>query len=249
MTTISPVHHAAGANIKGTPAMPARKVRADLKVLRKRADVLMLQEFRWPWYWRVAMLLLGIGKRWASSPVFKAGKDAPVRGAQGILWKRKAWKRVKTRVWLLHDGVAKVSESRFVRAVLLQDRVTGQFCWFLSTHFVVGGDESSDSPLRRGMLNDNIGMVDQVLSAIARSGHPVVFELDANIRSTSDSYDEWMAMLKRQDMKVHGAHGVEYMLTRSGVSTKINVHRNWVVPTTMLNTDHETRGITYTLVG
>lgn len=249
MTLESRIHHAAGANIKGTPAMPASAVQHDLNVLRRRADVLMLQEFRWPWYWGVAMRVLANGKTWGSSPSFNAGKNASTRGAQGITWNRLKWKRIKSRMWLLHKGVAAVSEDRYLRAVLLQDRKTKQFCWFVSSHFVVGGDEDHDSHLRKSMMAGDIDVVRNVLRTLERSGFPVIAEVDANIHKGSAVYGEWIRMLADAGAKVYGTHGVEYLFTVNGEETKVDAIRAWVIPTSQLRTDHETRGLTYRLVG
>lgn len=252
MTLVSAVHHAAGANIKGTPAMPAAAVRHDLKVLRKRADVLMLQEFKWPWYWSAAMRVLDGDILWSSSPAFPVGQDRPVVGAQGITWNNLKWKKIASRMWPGFDfrvDTSGIMDNRWIRAVLLEDRKTGQKVWFFSTHFVVGGDRHGDGPVRQRLLDDNIGRLVAAVREVKGFGYPIICELDANIARDSAAYGSWMRALHGIDAKVIGTHGVEYLFVVQGRKTKVDVIRNWIVPTTQLRTDHETRGLTYRLVG
>ena len=238
-----------GMNIKGTPSMRRAAVEADLNVARQKADVLVTQEFKWNWYYSAAKAVLGRGEtRWASSPNFNAGFLAPVFGAQSVKWKRDRFKRVRTRRALLHAGVAKVSESRWLRAALLEDRETGLKAWFGSTHFVVGGDEASDSPLRKRMLADNIEALDKFIAKLKRGGHAIFFQLDANIHPGTWAYTEFMRVMRKHGATIHGKHGVEFLFTIDGESVEVEVKRDWIVPTTVLNTDHEGRGVTARLV-
>lgn len=252
MTLTSQVHHVAGANIKGTPAMPAEAVRHDLKALRKRASVLMLQEFKWPWYWSAAARVLDGDMLWASSPSFAVGKDRPVTGAQGITWKGRTWKRVASRMWPGFDfsqSTAGIMDNRWIRAVLLEDRKTKQKVWFMSTHFVVGGDRWSDSDRRRDLLHDNIARMTAAIREIKGFGYPIVGELDANIARDSQAYVPWAKALTSVEAKVIGTPGVEYLFVVQGRKTRVDILRHWIIPTTKLRTDHETRGLTFRLVG
>lgn len=244
-TVETDVRRACGANIKGTPSMRGSKVAADLKVISKKADVIVLQEFKWDWYWRVLGRVLAA--YWGSWPGRKIGVARPVDGAQGILWRRKIWKKIDTRKRLLMRGRARISEHRYLRAVLLEDRLTGLRCWFMSTHFVVGGDEKGDSELRKQILRSNIAMLGAFLDKLAATGEPVWCELDANIHQGSEAYPLFMEMVKEHNLKIHGKHGVEYVLTGDGRDTDIVVVRDWEIGVGQLNTDHEVRGTNFYL--
>jgi hypothetical protein len=246
-----------GQNIRGTPPMKADFVEHDLKVLMERADVVAVQEFRWDWYWttlgkQAKPKVNARGERldagWAASPTIKTGTKEPVRAAQPIIWDRDKWAREASRYRKIHDGEPGISEDRFIRAVLLRDRETGLKCWFVSTHYVVGGDEAGDGPKRQQMLDQDIRRTDAFLKGLAKTGHPVIAQLDANIHKTSQTYPAFMAMLKRHDAKVHGVHGIEFLFTIDGKDARVEVKKTWQISTDDLKTDHEGRAITARLV-
>jgi hypothetical protein len=239
-----------GMNIKGTPAMPAKAVEHDLKVGRTECSVLVTQEFRWPWYWKTLRGVLDRGKRqnkWRASPGLLRGLRRPVRGAQAVMWDNEVWRKVDKRVHLLHDGVARVSEDRFIRAVLLEHRKTKLRCWFLTTHFVVGGDERGDSPLRKKIMAVDLRRLDALVQDLRETGYPIIGQADLNIHVGSWAYHDLMEIREEHGMKFHGTHGVEFLFTVDGERTKMEVLNDWIVPTTRLRTDHEGRGITYKL--
>lgn len=249
VTLESRKHRFAGANIKGTPKMSAESVREDVLVIRDASDVAVVQEFKWFWYWGTLIRVVGKGKwktRWSSSPGFARGKADPQRGAQACLWSNAEWKKVRSRVWVLHRANA-YSATRYIRAVLLEDRDTGQRCWFVTTHFVVGGDNRSDPIQARNILRHDIITLGRFLNSLGDK-HPIVCQLDANIGKGSQAYAPWMDMLKGQDAKVHGEHGVEYLFTIDGTDAKVKVEDVWIIGGARLNTDHEVRGITFRLV-
>lgn len=239
-----------GMNIKGTPAMTAIEVAEDLAVGQDHCSVLVTQEFRWPWYWRTLRTAVAVTakSRWRTSPGLVPGFARPVRGAQSVMWKGRRWKRVGTKVALLHKGVAGISEDRFIRAVLLKDRETGLRCWFLTTHFVVGGDMASDSSRRRNIMAIDLAAFHNFVDHLVASGHPIIGQLDANLRPASQVYSSFLRIVRRHKGTFHGNHGVEFLFTIPGRTTSIEVKRNWTVPTTELNTDHEGRGITARIV-
>lgn len=239
----------AGFNIKGTPAMPAASVAHDLRVASRYGSVLALQEFRWPWYWHAMSRVMPAhaDRPWRASPGMPEGAARPVLGAQAVLWKGRVWKRIDTRVAILHKGAAKISETRYLRAVLLEDRATGLRCWFASTHFVVAGDRAGHSERRRTIMAMDLNALDNFLHGLTRTGYPVAMQLDANIHTGTPAYREFRAILRRYKGTIHGTHGVEYLFTLPGTRTDIEVSDDWVVPTTRLKTDHEGRGITFRL--
>jgi hypothetical protein len=241
-----------GLNIKGTPAMPARAVAHDLRVAKRRASVVAVQEFKWPWYWRqLGRVLPARGKRrgWQAYPNHELGLARPGFGAQAILWSSAHWRKIGSRRALLHEGEPKISERRWLRAALLADRQTGRHAWFGSTHFVVGGDRPEDGPIRQAMLSRDLDALDKFLALLTRDGHPVVFQLDANLRSSSgQTYRRFRAILKRHGAQLHGnLKGVEFLFTIDGKRTAVEVRRAWEVPVSELRTDHEGRGITFRL--
>lgn len=248
-----------GANIKGTPAMSAQKVREDLKVLRSRTDLLVVQEFKWAWYWRQAASVLQqvlsrgeVVERWGISPGFAKGFKDSVAGAQACSWKRSAWKKIRTKVWLLHPSTPGISDDRYQRAVLLENRKTKQRVWIYTTHFAVGGDRKGAPSRNRQVLNLDISHMADALSYLRGTGHPVIGQLDANVNRTSEVYPRFEKVLDTHGARLHGEHGVEYLFTIDGTRTRVEVEKDWVVRTKehggVLNTDHEGRGITARLV-
>jgi hypothetical protein len=235
-----------GMNIKGTPPMGRPAVEHDLNVARERCDVLVTQEFRHSWYFRAAKSVLGA--EWGSSPGYAHGTLRPVAGAQGVLWRKDRFKRLRTRRAPLHAGEAGVSESRALRAVLLQDRETGLKCWFGSTHFVVKGDEHFDTPLRRGMMRTDLEALDKFIARRKRSGHPIIFQLDANLHPGSYVYDDFMRIMRKHGATIHGEHGIEFLFTIDGEHVAVEVKKDWIVRKDEIKTDHEGRGITARLV-
>ena len=234
-----------GMNIKGTPSMRQSKVEHDLDIAKAKADVLVVQEFRWPWYFSAAKKVMSSAEiAWGTSPGVNHGYVRPVAGAQGVMWLRERFKRLRTRHALAHAGVAGVSESRFLRACLLRDRETGIKGWFGTTHFVVGGDEFTDSNRRKAIMAGDLIALDKFLTGLKRGGHPILFQLDANIHKGSWAYAEFMRILRKHGATVHGEHGVEYLFTINGRKAQVEVRNDWIIPTSRLETDHEGRGIT-----
>lgn len=238
-----------GMNIKGTPAMKASQVSSDLMVGRRNCDVLVTQEFRWPWYWRqLAKALPKSAKTWHTAPRIGQGFMHPVKGAAACTWNTKIWRWHETCTRLLHNGEAKISEARYLRAVLLEDKETGLKCWFGTTHFVVGGDEASDGPIRKKMMAQDLERLDEFFTVLSQTGDPILFELDANIHVGTPAYDEFRKILKKHGATIHGNHGVEYLISIPGEEVRVQVLRNWIISPKVLFTDHEGRGVTYCLV-
>lgn len=236
-----------GQNIKGTPKMSGRKVRADLKVLRANSDAFALQEFKWDSYWRLLGLLMAAGV-WRMWPGRKAGRHNPIRGAQALAWRRKLWRPGGQRHRLLMGG-STVSANRWLRAVLLVDRRTGLAAWHGTTHFVVGGDHKKAEWLRKQILQENLNRLRTFLQMLANTGQPIVFEIDANIHRDTEAYAQLWALVSHLGGTFHGERGVEYLFTIPGKTTKVVVQGSWAIPKHRLNTDHEGRGITYYLEG
>jgi len=238
-----------GANIKGTPKMSRRKVAEDLRVLRRRADLVVLQEFKWRTYW-LALIANLSASRWSSYPAAARGLAAPVRGAQGVVWRRSVWRRRGARVALLHKGRARISESRWLRAVLVEDRATALRCWHGGTHNVVGGDEPTDSPTRRGMLDDNLDRLAEFLDDLMRTGEPIAWHMDANVHRGTEAHERLVEIVRSRGGSIWGEHGVEYLFTIPSARSFVEVEAAWRIrPGDALNTDHEARGITYRLIG
>ena len=233
----------AGANIKGTPAMKAKHVRHDLKVLRQSTDVFGVQEFKWRWYWQVAVTMLQM-TGWAGWPGFKAGKRRPVVGAQAIFWKRKLFKRIKGYSDPAFDfkvDTSGIMENRWIRGALLRRRADAFTAWFLSAHFVVGGDNAGDGPTRKMLMQQNIAALDRALAHMRKTGYPIMGELDANIRPGTWAYPLFMKMLNKHGATLHGELGIEYSFTipgRYGRFTKVRPSR---ISPDRLRTDHEVR--------
>lgn len=243
---VSEWHRFVGMNIRGTPAMRADQVAGDLAAGQSASDVLVAQEFRWPWYWRTAARSPRAGV-WRSSPGYTYATAHPVFAGQPVLWDGSLWERRATDVSLAHPGAAGISEDRHVRAVRLRDRDSRLAVWFLSTHFVVGGDQAGDSARRRQLLATDLHALDTTLTRLRRSGHGVIAQLDANIRPGGWAYPVLLRVLARHGARLHGTHGVEYLFTVDGPRSRVQVRRDWVIGTHRLATDHEARGISFRL--
>lgn len=232
----------AGANIKGTPSMTARSVAHDMTLLMRTAGVFVVQEFKWKWYWKVAGILMAAA--WGSFPGKTNGLGHPILGAQAIFWKRSLFTLVDTFSTPAFDfGLdnAGIMDNRWIRAALLKRKRDLFTAWYLTTHFVVGGDEAGDGPLRKKFMKQNIHRLDHVLTKLQNSGFPIIGELDANIHRGTWAYEEFIAMLRKHGATLHGEHGVEYAFTingRYGTFTEVIPD---VIPTSKLKTDHEVR--------
>lgn len=237
-------------NVKGNPPMTKQQVEEDVRKGMDSGSVLMLNEYKWQMYWRTASrTALG---QWGSSPGFAAGTLHPNRGAQPIMWKREVWRHEETRLRLMHDGVAGISEDRYMRAVLLRERGTQLRCWFATSHFVVGGDQAGDGKQRKAMLRQDITRMTRMLTALRSTGHPIIFQGDLNIHDHGWAYTLLRLMLAGLDARIVGEHGVEYTFIinwpREG-RTRVEVERSWTIRNARLNTDHEARGLTFRLLG
>ena len=253
MDTITTAWHKfVGTNERGTPPMPRNKVLADLAYLVTTEDVdsFVVCEFKWDYYWEAAEDLLS--EDWKSSPPMKRGKRFPVVSAQAVFWRKDIYRKIRTRLSLAHLGVAGISETRFIRSVLLADVVTDLRHWELITHFVVGGDEEGDGEKRKKMLRKNIRRLDRHIAARKRSGQPIIGQLDANIHKGTWAYDELMEVFRKHDARVVGVHGVEYLFVIDGRTTKVEVKRDFDIKPKRnngpLETDHEARGLIFRLV-
>src|SRR5688500_8426808 len=100
--TISRVHEFVGANIKGWPAMSGAKVHEDLRTLQARADLIVLQEFRWPRYWQVLSKALD-REDWGATPHRRTGLARSTYAAQTNLWLRDEWVFERSSEALLHE--------------------------------------------------------------------------------------------------------------------------------------------------
>lgn len=252
------IHH---LNVRGNPKMSPAQVRDDVQVALDGGDIVTLVEFRWAYYWRIlaraVRAFLSSSAReakgidtWRSFPGFRRGIAAPVKGGQMIAWKADRWRRADKLVRLIHRGMAKISEERRIRGVLLLDRDTLLGLWVLVTHYVVGGDNREDSDRREGILVRDVDATVRALRKALRSGFPAALTLDANIRITSDAYAEFRRRVVSDfGGTIHGEHGVEWVITYPGrKGTTIDVSRHSRTSTDRLHTDHEGRKIVATLV-
>lgn len=273
--TATPWRRFVGSNIKGTPAMPAAKVAEDLETLRDAASIAVTQEFRWPWYWRAARRVLRLVRRvtktgdpklrrisaakWKTAPPVARAIVAPVFSAQAVMWRGRDWRRARTMHRRLHDGAAKISETREIRAALLVDWITGLAVWAGTTHFVVGGDKPSDRRRhdfgeRRRMLLADLDVLDAFLGRLVATGHAVILELDANIglRSEQGMRDQLIEVIHRHGGRIYGDRGVEWLIVIDGREVAVEVRNpRTIQPKTHggpLNTDHEARVIAFRLV-
>lgn len=237
----------AGANIKGTPSMVAASVAHDMRLLMTIATVFVVQEFKWKWYWKVASTLMNV--RWASFPSVKLGLGAPIAGANAVFWKRSVWKKLKTFSYPAFNFAlenAGIMDNRWFKAVLLKNKKGLFTSWFLTSHFVVGGDEIQDGDLRNEFMRQNIDRLDYVLTQLQNTGYPIAGELDANIHKGSWAYGEFMAMMRKHGATFHGELGVEYAFTINGRFGTFTEVEPSIVPTSKLKTDHEVRVLDFT---
>lgn len=240
-------------NIRGTPPMRASAVRHDVEVFLRNATAGGVQEFRWPWYWSTLIAAFRRakrqrGERWRSYPSTAVGLVRPVFAGQAILWRSDLYRQRAKRRWLLHKGERRISESRQLRAVLLEDRNTGLAEWVGTTHNVVGGDAPGDSPKRKGMLDQDLDVLELAFDHMTGTGHPVSFGLDANIHRGTAAYERLLRIVAKHGGTIHGQHGVEFTITLPGRDVVAETRRPWTIATNRIRTDHEGRGITRRLV-
>lgn len=236
-----------GQNIKGTPAMKAWQVSHDLREVQANAHLVMVQEFRWPWYWRAARRVLGRARkarqRWGSTPDWGKGVAQPVLGGQAVMWRLSRFSLERTKVALAHAGVAKVSESRWWRGALLKVDETDLCLWAVSGHCVVGGDQDGDSQRRKDLLAGDLESLDQFLTEARASGFPGVIHFDGNIRPGGWAYPELRRILRKHGVQLIGpVTGVEYLGVWHSEGVRVEVESAFQVPTSRLFTDHEGRG-------
>jgi hypothetical protein len=250
-----------GMNVRGTPAMNGDQVEHDLETAAKECGVLALQEFKWRWYWlRLRKALKrGSSGSWATYPAVSVGLARPVFAAQAIAWRKGQWRRRGARRLELHRGAAGISETRQLRAVLLEDRTSGLASWFGTTHFVVGGDNATDGRIRKAIMLQDLVQLEKFLAGLVATGFPGVFQLDANLTPSSHVWPAFQRLLRRQGCTIHGVRGVEYLITWQGRWTPgpdqrgrqsrggIKAETDFVIPTKRLKTDHEARGLVFRL--
>lgn len=240
-------------NIRGTPPMRASSVRHDVEVFLTTATAGGVQEFRWPWYWSTLIAAFRRakrkrGERWKSYPATAVGLVRPVFAGQAVWWRADIYRRRARRRWLLHKGARRISESRQLRAVLLEDRNTGLAEWVGTTHNVVGGDAPGDSAKRKRMLEQDLDVLERAFAAMASTGHPVSFGLDANIHRGTPAHERLLRIVAKHGGTIHGEHGVEYTITLPGRDVVAETRRPWRIRADRIRTDHEGRGITRRLV-
>jgi exonuclease III len=234
-----------GANIKGTPPMPAPSVRNDVRKISKVVDVFLVQEFRHAWYWATIRTLLGA--LWASYPAFVVGLANPVFGGQAIFWKRKLWKKMNQKVIEAFDFTldnSGIMENRWIRAVLLADKKTLIDCWFVSAHFVVHGDDAGEGDRREHFMHQNLARLERMLIMLTHSDSPIIFEGDLNLHPGGWAWNDFMALVKKYDGRIIGTNGVEFMVVfDKHCATKVVVEKNYVLTPKAagLKTDHEVR--------
>jgi hypothetical protein len=177
-----------------------------------------------------------------------------VFAASSIMWKGRHWRRAKTWTRPLHGGAKRISEPRWLRAGLLVDWDTALAVIAGTCHFVVRGDNDGDPEERRDILEHDLDQLDRFLDDLVATGHPVIFQLDANIRPRSGtSYRRLRRIIHDHGGRIIGPHGVEYLFVIDGADTRVEVRGNGfqIKPKARggrLNTDHEARGITFRLV-
>jgi hypothetical protein len=239
----------ASLNERGNPPMGPEKVLEDLEYVLARCDVCVVQEFKWSMYWKMFKKVIEGKARhgWRSSPNTTMGMLFPNRGAQPIWWKSADWRKIRAKVWLLHKGEPGVSETRYLRAVLLENKTTGLRVWFWTTHFVVGGDYDEDSDLRQEMLAGDIEVMDEAMAYMSRWHKPIIGGLDANLTPHSDVWKSFSRILKKHNVYIIGAPGVEFILAIQGTRTEATLIALKPIPTTRLHTDHEVRRVRFNL--
>lgn len=243
-----------GANVKRT--LTRWQVRDDLAMIARhyKASVIALQEFQTRGHW---LALRSALEGWKSYPSVLVGLARPSWSGQAIAWRHDQWRRLDKRRRELHQGAAGITETRQLRAVLLEDRRSGLACWFATTHFVVGGDQLTDGPVRRHLMAQDLTRLDKFIRELKATGHAGVLQLDANLTPASDAWATFQQLLRRRGCTIHGVRGVEYLITWQAswtpgpdgrgrnpaqmlrVSSDMTIGR--------LNTDHEARALDFRL--
>jgi len=239
-----------GTNERANPPMPLAHLEKDMERLSRAADSMVVQEFRLRSYWRRAASMMRA--QWASSPTWTAGVLAPVAGGQPCFWRRDIFKRVRDGAWLMHGGIRKISEDRYMRRAFLEHLDTGLRVWKLNGHCVVGADEEGGGPIRQDILyTQDLPALDRALERSLRGGWPLIGHIDANIHRGSAAYDDLMAIFDKHGARVIGEHGVEYLFVVDGRKARVIVGSHRMVKPRhrggKLWTDHEARVLRYKL--
>lgn len=248
-----------GMNINDNPPMTGAEVEDDLDaaVDRGRAHIIVTQEMRWAWYFRRAAKVLrrrirgderALPTSWQHSPNLARAIAAPNASAQACFWREDLLQRRQTARRRLHKGYRRISESRQLRGVLLEDREHDDpdlAVWAGTTHFVRGGDEKRDPELhRRILLQEDLPAFGGWLDDMLETGHGAIVQLDANIREGAAAYDDFMAVVHQRGGRAIGRHGIEYLLVfQPANGTRIDVMEAWELHG--LHTPHEGRGVTF----
>lgn len=243
--TTTAVRTFGSANIRGNPPMKSAAVQNDVRKISRHVDILATQEFMLRYYWTIIRAVLG--PKWRSYPSFIVGIAKPVFGGQGIFWKARLFARRGARVVDAFDfslDSSGIMDNRWIRAVLLEDKVrTSLRCWYVTMHAVVGGDEASDSERRKRFMQQNLLRLERLLDELIRTGEPIVFGADMNIHKGSWAYAHFVAMVNRLGGRIVGTHGVEFIVVFDGVHTNVKIDKVWSIEPKKagLKTDHEVR--------
>lgn len=241
-----------GMNIKGTPRMSVPRVSSDLQWLADTYNSAVVSEFKWDYYWGRARTILGHDREWESNPSFDRGKAAPVVSAQANFWENDIFNKKRAKRALCHIGRGGISETRFIRGTLLDHIDTGLKHWEVVAHFVPGGDEATDEPLRKKILRNNIRRFVRFVQKLVKGGHAILGQLDANIHRGTWAFTEFVTRMEAIGAEFIGELGVEYLFKIDGERVKVETGKPVsLLPKSrggVLETDHESRGMHYRLV-
>jgi len=235
-----------GFNVKGVPAMSQRQVLHDLRIIRRNVVVASLQEFKHSRYWSwMRRALPRTGRQpWRSYP---DGYRGP-RSSQPVIWRARVYDLVEGRQRELHGDQGAISQARYVTAALLRDRATGLRCWYVSAHFVVRGDQPSDTERRRTLLEQDLQEFELFLDQLADTGHPIVGELDANLPGSQAHRMPQVAGNGIRRVRYLGRRGIEYAFVVDGSDVSVETRNVREVADARLYTDHEGRVFGHRLV-
>lgn len=139
-------------NVQSLPRMPQAEVVADIELTAKQSTVVLWQEIL-PERYDKALHALEESGAWETwwgrgrvkdDKVEKGDHNERAGFNTPISWRTRVWEFVEGGSWLLHDGVAKICNDRWVNWVVLRHRKTGAEVYFDNAHYVAGA--WSDKP-------------------------------------------------------------------------------------------------------
>jgi len=219
-------------NVQSLPLMRPERVRQDVRLAARKADVILWQEIK-PDNYKAAIRALG--SAWEHYIPKGLGNNGP------ISWRKRLFTLEDKGRELLHDGVAKVCEDRAITWVRLRRNGTQHSIVFVNTHYVARAwnydgtkalrkndkGEADQQPMRQDMWNEGNARHKDVIELARAEGYAVIGGGDFNRGG------DWKVLGKRiagEPVRyIDGGGGLDYIYALNGDNTRVRKvrHRNF----------------------